>query len=110
MADVRVPVGVLLTAFGVPATVTRPAPDTTPIATTRVWLPALEEPQPYGTDFQRREPRRRLALPRSVLPTLPRGTSVAAPEIAGAAVKTWTVDGLERAVDPDFWFPILTIG
>lgn len=102
MADHRVPVAPLLAAFGLAATVTRPAPDNTPIATTVIWLGLEDDPQPYGRDFTRREPRRLLALPRADVATMPRGTTVAAPEVVGAASKTWRVDGLQ-AVDPDWW-------
>jgi hypothetical protein len=37
---------------------------------------------------------------------MPRGTSVVAPEQAGATAKTWKVDGLER-VEADAWRVIL---
>ncbi len=91
-------------AFGVPATVTRPAPDNTSVVTTAVWLPEpLDETRPAGTDFQRREPRKVLALRRGdSLPTMPRGTIVAAPEISGGAAKNWRVDELDRTL-PDEW-------
>ncbi len=90
--------------FGVPATVTRPAPDNAPVETTAVWLPdPLDETRPAGTDFQRREPRKVLALRRDApLPTMPRGTIVAAPEISGGAVKNWRVDELDRTLS-DEW-------
>ena len=115
MGDVRVPVGPVVDAFGLPATVTRPSPDTTPIVTTGVWIPELEtgtghakftEPQPYGSDFRKREGRRVMCFPRAAVPTLPRGTTVVAAEEAGQAAKTWSVDGLER-VDADWWTAIL---
>ena len=110
MGDVRVPVSPLLAAFGLAVTVTRPAPDNTPIATTGVWFnDAFEqEPRPYGTDFQRREPRRLMAIPRSAVATMPRGTTVAAPEIQGGTSKTWRVDGLDT-VDADFWRVVLIL-
>jgi hypothetical protein len=99
----------LLAVFGLPATVTRPAPDDTPIATTAIWVTeAMEESRPFGTDFQRREPRRLLALPRADLATLPRGTVIAVPEMSGAASKAWRVDGLDQ-VDPQFWRVIVTV-
>lgn len=82
---------------------TRPAPDNTPVNTTCVWMPPpLEEPRPVGTNFQRREPRRLLALPRNVLSTMPIGTTVVAPEAKGGANKTWRVDELDR-VESDHW-------
>lgn len=87
-----VSVGVL----GVPATVTRPFPDETPVTTTAVWLPPPpEEAQPVGTDFRRREPRRLLALPRdAALPSMPRGTVISAPEDPDGAAQLWRVDEL----------------
>lgn len=98
-----------LAAHGVTATVTRPAPDSTPVTTTGIWHTApLEEQRPVGTDFQRRDPRRVLALPRSALATLPRGTTIVAPETIGGDDKTWTVDGLER-VEGDTWRAIVKL-
>lgn len=95
--------------LGVPATVTRPAPDDTPIATTGIWQSPLEEDAPFGTDLNRREPRRVLALRRDSVPTLPRGTRVLAPEKPGGANKAWSVDGLEQRVDPHCWYAILVV-
>lgn len=98
-----------LAAHGVSATVTRPAPDDTPVETTGIWHTAPpEDAQPYGTDFRRREPRRILALPRADLPTMPRGTTISAPETIGGTAKTWTVDGLER-VEADTWRVLVTL-
>ena len=95
-------------AHGVAATVTRPEPDTAPIVTTGIWLPPREESQPYGTDFQRRDPRRVFVLPRADAPTMPRGTIVLAPERTGGPITIWRVDGLEHAADPDYWRVLLT--
>lgn len=90
-------------AHGVDATVTRPAPDNAPIATTGIWVTApLDEQQPHGTDLYRREPRRVMVLTRSTVPTLPRGTSVIAPERQGGANKNWVVDEVERAEGDHF--------
>ena len=94
-------------AHGVAATVTRPAPDNTPITTTGIWLPAMEEARPYGTDFQRREPRRVFVMSRDDVATLPRGTIVIAPERTGDSAITWRVDGLDQVVDPHNWRAIL---
>jgi len=96
-----------LAAHGVSATVTRPAPDDTPVSTTGIWYTQpLDETRPFGTDFQRREPRRVMALPRADLSTLPRGTTIVAPETIGGTDKTWVVDGLER-VEADTWRAIV---
>lgn len=113
MGDVRVPVGVLLSAFGVAATVTRPAPDNAPIPTTGIWFkPGGSQQdelqtQPYGTDLRRWDSRRLIALPRSEVATLPNGTTIAAPEDADGAVKTWRVDGLAPGTDSEFWQAIV---
>jgi hypothetical protein len=109
MGDLRPGMAEALAAFGLPATVTRPAPDDAPIATTGFWTLALEESQPFGTDLRRREPRQVFVLPRSTVPTLPRGTRIAASDLEGGAVKQWMVDGLDRAVDIDHWRAILVV-
>jgi hypothetical protein len=82
--------------YGVPATVTRPAPDDVPIETTLVWLPLLTEDRPVNSDIHRRDPRRVLALRRTDVSHAPRGTLIAAPELGGATTKTWRVEGIDR--------------
>lgn len=100
MSDFRVPFTVCQDAFGQPATVTRPAPDDTPIATSVVWIPPQTQDVPGRADFQRREPIRVLSVSRADVPTMPKGTRIQAAEDDGAAVRTWRVDGTER-VDVD---------
>lgn len=96
-------------AHGVVATVTRPAPDQAPVVTRGVWITTpLEEPRSYGTDFQRREPRRVLALPKATVPTLPRGSIVVAADVVGGSIKVWRVDGLDPQVIPEQWRAIVT--
>ncbi len=91
-------------AHGVTATVTRPAPDNTPIITRGIWITTpLEEPRPYGTDFQRRAPRRVLALPLSAVQTLPRGTIIVALDRVGGSIKVWRVDGLDPPIIQEQW-------
>lgn len=114
--DLRVPIASAADTFGLPITVTRPDPYNDPVQTTGIWISTdhmgggLVEPRPYGTDFQRREPRRLLAVTRNdQLPTLPRGSSVVAPEYLGGPAKTWTVDGLEH-VEADCWRALLVPG
>src|SRR4051812_26891579 len=85
-----------LATFGVPVTVTRPFPDDTAIETTGIWMTTQTEDVPTGTDFQRREPRRVMALSRAAVPTLPRGTLISATENPGGTAETWRVDGIER--------------
>lgn len=100
--------GISASVQGVAATVTRPSPDDTPVITQGVWLKELVEERPVGRDFQRREPRRLMVLPRNVLATLPRGTVIEAAEQAGVVeVKTWTVDGFAEPVEVDRWRAIL---
>lgn len=96
-----------LSAHGVAATVTRPTPDDTPISTRGIWLRPADDPQPYGTDLRRRDPRRVIALPRADVPTLPRGTLVEAAEITGGAALTWRVDGFDQVAEVDHWRAIV---
>ena len=92
-----------LTALSVPATVTRPAPFATPIPTRGIWLEDRDDRQPYGTDFHLRAPRRVLAIPRADVPELPAGSTIAAPEVLGGAVKTWQREEIAKPLDPQFW-------
>lgn len=107
--DLRPPIASFFTAFAVAVTVTRPAPDNTPIATSGIWLTPLAETFPHGTDFQRRDPRRVMALRRSAVPTLPRGTVVSAPEVLSGANKTWRVDGFEQSADAEHWRAVVVL-
>ena len=98
----------IASGLGVVATVQRPAPDDTVISTRGIWITApLEETRPYGTDFQRREPRRVFALPRAAVPTLPRGSTIVAAEYPGGAIKVWRVDGLDPSNVPEQWRAIV---
>lgn len=92
-----------LAAHGVAATVTRPAPENTPIATTGIWVrPLHEEREPFGVNRRRREPRQVLSLPRADVATMPEGTFIVAPEFTGGPPITWRWDGLEQA-ESDHW-------
>ena len=94
MADARVPMSAVLSAFGVEGTVTRPAPDDTPITEVGiVWLPPLIEDVPTGMTSSRREVINLMAFDRAQVPTAPRGTLIEAPELLGGEIKTWKVDG-----------------
>lgn len=91
-----------LAVHGVPATVTRPAPNDTPIDTSVIWLtPGLSQPTtdavPSESGLQRREVQRVLAVSLAVVPELPRGTLIEAPEPSSETVRTWMVDGTELA-------------
>lgn len=93
---------VIQAAHGVAATVTRPAPDGTPVSTTGLWLTTpLEELRPHGLDFQRREPRRVMALPRRTFDSVPRGSLVSAPERLDGTPTDWRVDGIDQQ-DADY--------
>lgn len=95
MTDLRVPMDPIFSAFGVPAVVTRPAPDDDPIVTTAVWVMPTADLLPMGQDFQRRERRYLVALRRDAVPTLPRGTTIDAAEASGLTARTWRVDSIE---------------
>lgn len=89
-------------AHGVPVTITRPAPENVPVTTTGVWLPPLTEDYPTGSDFQRRDPRKVLAIPRTATLThIPRGSIVLAPELSTDSATAWRVDGLADHVQAD---------
>ncbi len=100
MADLRVPFSVLQDAFGCPATVTRPAPEDTPISTTVVWSTPASPEMPAGGTFGRREVARSLSISKADVPTVPRRTRIVAAEIDGGASQTWEVDGTEF-IEPD---------
>lgn len=85
---------------GLDATVTRPYPDDTAIATRAIWLLPLTEDAVDGSELQRKEPRRLLALRRDEVPTVPRGTIVDVPEWGSDVGARWRVDGVDR-IDPD---------
>jgi hypothetical protein len=86
----------ILSAFGVPATVTRPAPDDTPIDTTVAWVTSFADAMPGGQDFKRVERRRVLTLTRDDVPTAPKNTVIVAPERAGEDDRTWKVHSTEQ--------------
>jgi hypothetical protein len=95
-SDFRVPLDPIFEAFGVPATVTRPAPDEIPILTTGVWVSPLTLDMPPAMEFQRKESQRVMALTRTEVPTVPRGTIIEAPEMLGGTVQRWRIDGIEQ--------------
>lgn len=89
---------------GVPATVTRPAPDQTPVTTTGIWAVSLTDEQRIGSDVQAANPRKVFVIPRDVTfdTRPPRGTLIEAPDETGSVAKLWRVDGLERS-ESDQW-------
>lgn len=96
MTDFRVGADPIFAAFGVPATVTRPAPDDTPIATTIVWSSWITDDAVAAATFQRREARRVISIRLSEVPTLPTHTVIDAPVDVVATSQRWRVDGIDR--------------
>ena len=94
-ADIRISLTPIFEAFSVAATVTRPAPDDTPIVTEGVWLPEQTSELLGGTEMRRQDMRRIFCLDRSI-GAVPRGTRIAASEELGGTVKTWVVEGPDR--------------
>ncbi|MDP1570344.1 MAG: hypothetical protein Q8L86_10095 [Vicinamibacterales bacterium] len=103
-------VGANFGVYGVPATVTRPAPDNAPVTCTVInRVEQLQERRPFGGDFQKREGRRVMSFRKSEIATqLPRGTTVVAPERKGGADKTWVIDSVDR-VDAYCWHMVVTL-
>ncbi|OFW05652.1 MAG: hypothetical protein A3H96_11365 [Acidobacteria bacterium RIFCSPLOWO2_02_FULL_67_36] len=86
--------------YGVAATITPPGDEA--IAATGVWLPPLVDEMPVGRDFQRREPRRVMALfICQVGDSLPRGTTVVAAEYGASVARAWKVDRLAEPQNPE---------
>lgn len=98
-----------LNVLGVDATVTRPAPDNTPIMTRGIWSFPLGDQQEFGVDFKRREPRRVLVLPREDVPTMPSGTLISAAEAVGGTPRTWRFDGHDAPAESGYWRAIVTL-
>lgn len=94
--DLRVPFTVLQTAFGRSATVTRPAPDDTPVTTDVVWMSPLTETFPGGATLGRREAVRALAIAKADVPVVPRRTRIVVAEIEGGTTRTWEVDTVDQ--------------
>lgn len=88
--------GIEFDVLGLPATVTRPYPDDTPIATRVVWVLPATDGMPTGIELQRQEARRVMAIRLEDVPTVPRGTIVEAPEVGGADDQRWRVEGPDR--------------
>jgi len=94
-----------LSTFGVPATVT--PLNGAPIATTGIWLTPVAEDMPAAGDFQRHEMHRVIALKRAVVPSLQRGSTIAAAEREGGTIMTWRVDAVSF-LDPDHLRAVMT--
>ena len=61
---------------------------------TAAWL-TTPQLTPLGAGFQASAPQRVLVIPRAALPTLPKSTTVTAPEYQGGPSRSWVVDSLE---------------
>jgi hypothetical protein len=74
-------------------------PNQVPVDTRGIWLAPVTGIYPLGTELHRREAPRVLALPRGVLPSVPRGTLITVPaaDPATALDAVWQVDGVDRA-------------
>ena len=93
MSDARVPVDEYFSAFGLPATVTRPNLD--PITGTAiVWISPLTISSPEGAALQGASPQRLLVVRRDQVPTLPGGTVIEAPEAETGELLEWKVDSV----------------
>lgn len=105
MSDLRPPLVAALDAFGVAATVA--VPDGDPVETRILWQPPITEEYPTGSEYRRATPRRRMTIPLSDVPQVPRGTIINAPEVSGGDEGRWSVDETER-VDSDHHRVIVT--
>jgi hypothetical protein len=95
-------------AHGVDATITRPAPDNTPIETTVIWHgAAFDEAQPFGSQLRRQDPRRVLRIRRDAVSALPRDTTIVAPEAPGGDDRIWKVEGLIQPLDQYYWHALV---
>lgn len=92
--DARPTFEAVLAAFGVEAEVT--VPGGTPVGTRVAWMPPVSVEAPAGEAFRRVEARRVVAVPKSAVPQLPRGTVVFAPEEQGGTPSAWSVDEVQR--------------
>lgn len=80
-----------LAVHGLPAIVTRPAPNDAPIPTSVIWLTTDFVDMPQGGEFTRSTPRRVMVLSRTDVPELPLETIVQAPERPGLDPTRWRV-------------------
>lgn len=85
--------------FGLPCTLT--VPGGTPVAATGVWATLQTLPMPPGLEARVAEARKVLALRGDELPFVPHGTLIEIAERAGQPLRTWRVDGWERADEED---------
>lgn len=90
--DVRPPISVAQSAFGISAQVLLPG-EVVPVEATVFWTGSLTEQHPLdGGGITRAEARRVLVLSRAEVPDVPRGTVVTCAEVDGAADEDWRVE------------------
>ena len=87
--DLRPSLTLALDAFSVPAVVTLKSEN--PVTTRGVWLSPEAVGFDVGDEYQGRAPKRIMAIAKADVPTIPRGTTIVAPEESGEATKTWEV-------------------
>lgn len=85
-----------LWAHGVDVTVTRPAPNDTPISCRAMWLTQTTNDRPIAAEFTRRDNRHVMVIDRLDVEELPAGTFIIAPERMGHRNFSWLVDGHEE--------------
>lgn len=93
--EARVPMDALLSAFGVPATLTPVGGS--PVSVTAIWAgsPSFDE-NPVGHEFNRRQPRKVISIAKSsTVLSIPRGSVIVTSEKEGGEPVTWQVDNTE---------------
>ena len=98
---------VSFSVHGVDATLTRPFPDEVPVTTKAIWLGPDTDGVPAGSIFQKREARRVVALRRTDVASVPRGSLLEAPEYAGGTVQRWRVDGVHHTTPEQVRVPVV---
>jgi hypothetical protein len=93
-----------LAIFGVDITVTVAGTD--PVVTRGLWQTWQTDEAPQGASFGRREPLRVLAIPKSAVASVARGTLVTAPERDGEDDQFWLVDTVQ-SMQVDHWRVVL---
>lgn len=87
----------MFATMGIPAVVTRPSPNDTPIETSLVWVNVETQGEPGGAEFVRRERIRVAVLDRDAVPSVPKNTRIVAAEREGGTERTWRVDAVDRS-------------
>lgn len=88
---------IIFDVMSVPATITRPEPQTDPIAVSIVWMTPTTEDTIGAFATQRREKRRVFAVRTAQISSIPRGSIVVAADEFGGNAKRWRCDGPDRS-------------